>query len=419
MVRFGYACKTVGLPHISTKGCTLRYATPEKLLEVSRHNLAAARQMVEYNASYGLGLLRLSSDSIPLASHPLVNFDWVKLCKQELEMLGQSIKTHGIRVSMHPGQYTVLNSPDAMVVERSVADLVFHTNFLDALGLDSSAKIILHVGGVYGDKPNALERFMVECRNLPKNVQDRLVLENDERSYAIHEVLNLCDKLQLPAVFDVFHHSLLPSPGGGMLDWLDRAAQTWRATDGRQKIHYSQQMIGEKPGRHSKNIQTDAFLAFYASLAERDLDIMLEVKDKNVSAVKCRTLCQTHAPRKTLTEEWARYKYLVLERSPLVYTEIRELLKQEQPEVVQFYTCVERALALDLTYGGVVNAAEHVWGYLNKVASPRETKRVRASIDACQTSFAALAGLKKQLLTLAERKKDTYLLQSLYFYYDF
>ena len=456
MIRFGYACKVLGVPQTNIRSCILKNASPSNLLEISRHNLAALQRMVEYTRAQQIGLFRLSSDVIPLASHPDIQFDWQNLCGPELEALGQSIEGHSIegqgierqgiegqkanpvnknnaahqktkaqelasqnnsiRVSMHPGQYTVLNSPHPEVVERAMADLLFHAQFLDALGVDESAKIILHVGGVYSDKSLALERFKASFKKLPECVVRRLVLENDEHCYAIDEVLNLCETLQVPAIFDVFHHSILAPKEGSYLDWLQQSAKTWKDKDGRQKIHYSQQLPKAKPGSHSHSIETEPFLSFYQQIQNFDLDIMLEVKDKNLSAIKCKNLCTQNLPRRALTDEWARYKYTVLEKSPSHYQQFRNYLKADKPEALQFYQLLEQALAQPVSPGNALNAAQHVWGYLDELATPADKKKVLQSFEMLKDSLQPLAGLKKKFYTLAEQQKQLYLLQSLYFY---
>lgn len=450
MIRFGYACKVLGVPHTATRTCILKHASPENLLEISRYNLAALQRMVEYNRAQQIPLLRLSSDVIPLASHPNVQFDWQTLCAPELEALGRAI--HGqkgspqseknncegcnsksalksaprsmeagaehypIRVSMHPGQYTVLNSPRFDVVERAVADLLFHASFLDALGVGNDAKIVLHVGGVYGDKKAALARFKTAFEQLPQCVVRRLVLENDEYSYAIDEVLALCEDLQIPAVFDVFHHSILAPKKGSTLDWLRQSAKTWKEHDGRQKIHYSQQLAAGKPGSHSHSIAAAKFLSFYEQIQNLHLDIMLEVKDKNLSAVKCQNLCTQNLPRRALTDEWARYKYTVLEKSPRHYQQFRNYLKADNPEALDFYKLLEEALEQEITPGNALNAAQHVWGYLDELAPASEKKKALKKFQALKNSLLPLPSLKKQLYALAQEQKQAYLLQSLYFY---
>lgn len=85
-----------------------------------------------------------------------------------------------IRVSMHPGQYTVLNSPNDDVVKRAIEDLNYHVKVLDNFGVGENHKIILHIGGVYNDKEQAINRFADNYKRLNDQVRERLVIENDE-----------------------------------------------------------------------------------------------------------------------------------------------------------------------------------------------------------------------------------------------
>ena len=81
---------------------------------------------------------------------------------------------------MHPGQYTVLNSLSESVVENAVDDLKYHAYFLDCLGMDESCKIVQHIGGVYGDKKQAINRFIVNYKRLDESIKKRLIIENDD-----------------------------------------------------------------------------------------------------------------------------------------------------------------------------------------------------------------------------------------------
>ena len=143
---------------------------------------------------------------------------------------------------------------------------------------------------------------------------------------------------------------------------------------------------------------------------------MLEVKDKNLSAIKCKNLCTQNLPRRALTDEWARYKYTVLEKSPSHYQQFRNYLKADKPEALQFYQLLEQALAQPVSPGNALNAAQHVWGYLDELATPADKKKVLQSFEMLKNSLQPLAGLKKRFYTLAEQQKQLYLLQSLYFY---
>lgn len=412
----GYACKLVGVPHTAIRSLTLKNAQRDKLLEAARHNLAALLHMVEYNRRAGIGLFRISSDFIPFASHPDVDFPWRKLCASELAAAGNAIAATGLRVSMHPGQYTVLNSPDSDVAERAVADVVYHADFLDALNTGPDAKIVLHVGGVYGDKAAGRRRFADRFRSLPPRAARRIVLENDERNYAIDEVCELASSLNIPALLDVFHHALLPPDSGGTPgDWLRAARKTWRREDGRQKIHYSQQLAGGRPGTHSRTIRIREFMDFHRTLPDLPLDIMLEVKDKNVSALKCAHCLAPRLRRAALTDAWAWYKYAVLEHDAAAYGRIRSLLKNPRPAALDFYAEAEAALARQANAGGVANAAEHVWGYFKDKADAKERGRFETLLARAHET-SGNAALKRHLLALAEKYGEAYIASSLYLY---
>lgn len=290
MNRIGFACKIVGEPHIKMRSCILRNANVEKLTEISSYNLTCLKQMINYCADNHVQLMRIGSDIIPFASHEAIEFNWKDIFASELIKIGKMIKHIGLRVSMHPGQYTVLNSPHKNVVMNSIRDIAWHSDFLDSLCVDCSSKIILHIGGVYEDKATAMARFMHHFHQLPENIKKRIVLENDEKNYNICDVLSICAKLDVPAVFDVFHHELLPpNDNKNVLHLINEASKTWKPEDGRQKIHYSEQKISGKPGAHSDTIDINQFIKFYKIISHLNLDIMLEVKDKNLSALKCAT----------------------------------------------------------------------------------------------------------------------------------
>ena len=145
-MKIGYACLTRGIPYGNIRGTVQKNATEERLVEIINHNLKTLHRIVNYNIENDISMFRISSDIIPFGSSPVNNIPWWDVFKEELAQIGQSISSSGMRVSMHPGQYTVLNSPDGGVVKRAVMDLQYHARFLDAIGGFGSAKIILHIG---------------------------------------------------------------------------------------------------------------------------------------------------------------------------------------------------------------------------------------------------------------------------------
>ncbi|HXK77992.1 MAG TPA: UV DNA damage repair endonuclease UvsE, partial [Oscillospiraceae bacterium] len=379
----GYACLAVGVPDTEIKGCLLKNAGEEKLAELIRHNLASLKNIVAYNDENGIRLFRISSDIIPFGSGPIRPLPWAELFREELAAVGESIEKAGIRVSMHPGQYTVLNSPEKQVAKRAVEDLRYHAAFLDSLGVGSSCKIVLHVGGVYGDKKAAVQRFSERYRDLDESIRRRLVLENDDRSYHIGDVLELGARLGIPVVYDNLHNNVNGcDPSKNDAFWISQCAPSWGEKDGRQKVHYSQQAPGKSAGSHSGSIIIDEFMDFFASLGGDRPDIMLEVKDKNLSAVKCINCTAQQGTIGALELEWGKYKYAVLEQAPGDYQKIRELLKEKSSyPALTFYHLIEHAYAQEIIPGNAVNAALHIWGYFKNLAAEGEKKRFFALLQ--------------------------------------
>ncbi|PTQ85926.1 UV-damage endonuclease [Trichococcus patagoniensis] len=416
----GYACLNIGTPNTKMRSVMQRNATAEKLTEVTAHNLVALEWMIDYNRENDIKLFRISSDLIPFGSSPVNKLDWTEIHKDAFDRIGVKIRKSGIRVSMHPGQYTVLNSPTEDVVDRAIADLIYHDRLLSALGADRTNKIVLHVGGIYGDKEAALQRFEENFRRLPETVQNRLIIENDDRLYHIEDILGLAARLQIPAVYDNLHHAINPPPSGGDDQyWIAAAAKTCSPHDGNQKIHYSQQAPGKRPGAHSDTIQLEPFMAFHAQLPDQQIDIMLEVKDKNLSAIKCQNATTTTSRMGLLEKEWGRYKYAILERSPAIYQAIRTLLKDKEAyPVLEFYCLIDTAFAEEIRPGYAENAAAHVWGYFKKHATDAERRQYEKNLANYRNGTGTLATVKRQLFKLAEKYETEYLLQSLYFYLD-
>lgn len=414
-MRIGYACLTRGIPYTDIKGTVQKNATEARLRELIAHNLASLDRMLDYNRASGIHMLRISSDIIPFGSSPVNTLQWDKEFEEELTALGRKFTDYDIRASMHPGQYTVINSPRLEVVDRAILDLEYHVKFLEALGTDPTNKIILHVGGVYGDKRTAMGVFSENWKKLQDPIKSRLVIENDDRSYSIEDVLELGAKNGIPVVFDNLHHQVNGN-GGSDLTWIREASKTWKQNDGVQKIHYSQQDNNKNPGAHSGTINVADFLKYIDDISGINFDIMLEVKDKNLSAVKTLNALGSKDII-SLETEWSRYKYKVLENSPRIYQEIRELLKDKSSyPVVEFYKLLDQALDTIPTTGTSVNAMEHIWGYFKDVADEKERTWYSKTIDSVSNSLSSNSTAKKKLWAMVEKYDEKYLKNSYYFH---
>ena len=413
----GYACQTLAVPKTDLKHCLLKNADESTLLQVGAYNLAHLENALSYAISQGIRLFRISSDIIPLASKSGINFPWESLFSEKLKTIGEQIRRGGLRVSMHPGQYTVLNSPHPSVVENSIADLGYHTKFLDSLSLGSNHKVILHIGGTYGDKEEAAKHFCQQYRQLDQSIKNRLILENDDKNFTIEEVLVIARETGAPVVFDNLHHEINP-PTREQSDgrWIEACKKTWKPQDGRQKIHYSQQDGKKKKGSHSATISIDPFLSYVSSLGTQDLDIMLEVKDKNISALKCMYCLEPPQDKAILWREWERYRYLVSERNLFSIFEIQDLLgAQDNTTSVTFYRMLENILEQEPEREQSITTARELFNLFAEKTTTQEASRFQRALQRYREAKISLASLKKQLQGLCEKYAVEEAITSYYF----
>ena len=415
IMSIGYACLALGVPHTDYRTCKVDSINDAILMDLIAYNLESLERIIDYNIQNDIHLFRISSDVIPFGSSPVNKLEWWKQHSDVFKRIGNKIKVHQIRVSMHPGQYTVINSPSIEVVKRAQMDLEYHARVLDCLGADFTNKIILHVGGVYGNKPEAMLRFIDHFKELPTNLRKRVVIENDDKCYHIRDVLTLSQQLSIPVVFDNLHNHLNPS-GEPLSDesWIELCKETWKTEDGPQKIHFSQQNQIKKSGSHSFTINVEEFMNLYQRINRKDLDFMLEVKDKNLSALKIKDCLNPNLKFSALENAWKRYKYKVLEHSPDIYLQIRELLKDKKSTpVLMLYQLMDSALSQDLTLGHQINAILHVWGYFKNREDEKNGFQKR--LERVQTGTLSISTMKKHLYSLAVKYEEPYLLSSYYF----
>lgn len=397
-MKIGYACLLYGVRDINYKTVTLKNV--QKLEEVIVHNLNTLEKMLQYNVKNKIKMIRITSDLIPFGGNNVNKINWRENYVEKFQKLNELIVENDIRISMHPGQYTVLNSPKEEVVDNSIRELRYHADLLDLLCKKSD--IILHIGGVYGDKESAMSRFVENYKKLPDNVVEKLVIENDDKSYTVEDVLKISKLTNLPVVFDNLHHKLNPSLADkSEMEVIKLCLQTW---DRKPKIHYSDQDLNKKKGSHSENINVENFIRFIEELKE-DIDIMLEVKDKNLSAIKCNNIVN-NANKNQIYEEWAKYKYKVLSTSPKIYNEIRKLLNTNY-EVKDFYILIDQALKLKEKDE---NALSHIYGHFKKIATTKELDKIRKLLENKNLEKA-----KKELEKLTIKYEEKYLINSYYF----
>ena len=304
-MRLGFAVKVLGRP--DTPSNDARRWQSEPHLRVSLQYL---RVIFDYLAEVGITMYRISSDLAPYATHPdLPQFHrQIDECAVELAELGVRARSQRLRLSFHPSQYILLNSPDPLLTAKSIADLAAQAHILDAMELGPEAVLVTHVGGVYGDLVSGRERWVQTYQRLPEPVRRRLVLENDDVRYDVSDVLWIHARTGVPLVFDYLHHWCLDREGRDMHAALAACLATWPA-DVRPKIHFSSprteiRMLERKNKQtgklekvqappiwigHSDYINPFEFISFLRGTTPfRPFDIMLESKLKDVALLQLR-----------------------------------------------------------------------------------------------------------------------------------
>ncbi|KAF9877247.1 uv-endonuclease uve-1 [Colletotrichum karsti] len=257
---------------------------------VQELGLANARdivKMLRWNDKYGIKFMRLSSEMFPFASHEEYGYRLEPFAADVLAEAGKVATRLGHRLTTHPGQFTQLGSPRKEVITNAVRDLDYHDELLSLLRLpeqeNRDAIMILHMGGTYGDKAATLDRFRANYAKLKPSVKNRLVLENDDVSWSVHDLLPICEELNIPMVLDFHHHNIvfdakeLREGTEDIRGVFDRIRATWTRKGIRQKMHYSESCPGAISPRdrrkHSPRVRT-------LPPCSPDMDLMIEAKDK-------------------------------------------------------------------------------------------------------------------------------------------
>jgi UV DNA damage endonuclease len=284
-MKIGYPCINRSIDCQGDKTFRLKSYSEERLVETVENNLDCLLEMLQFNLNHNILFFRITSDLVPFASHPICRYKWQDHFKPKLRKIGDFVKGNQVRISMHPDQFTLINSPDLKIFKRSQKELLYHCQVLDLMELDPSAKIQIHVGGVYGDKQKSMKRFIRRFGKLGEEIQRRLVIENDDRNYTLRDCMDIHEKTKIPVIFDSFHHEVNSSGESNALA-LEYVTETWSNGDGLPMIDYSSQERGRRKGKHIESIELKDFKRFLKETESFDFDLMLEIKDKERSALK-------------------------------------------------------------------------------------------------------------------------------------
>ena len=302
-VRLGFAVKVLGdggLPSHDTR----RWQSNPHL----RVSLGHLREIFGYLDAQDIRMYRMATALAPYASHPdLPQFHrQVEECAAELAAAGALAAELGVRLSTHPGQYTVLNSEDEGVRAAAVAELEVQAALFDAMNLPPEGVVVLHIGGAAGGRDAGADRFLAGFERLSERARRRLVIENDDRSYGVGEALAVARRVGVPVVFDLLHHHCHDPDGIPDREALGLPLATW-PDEVKPKAHYSSPRldVGERKRRvgrrverkpalpdlrlHADLVDPLAFELFLVhTAAELHFDVMLEAKGKDLALLRLR-----------------------------------------------------------------------------------------------------------------------------------
>lgn len=284
-MKIGYPCINWTIGCKGDRSFRLKSYSENRLVKTVENNLTCLLKILRFNVKEKILFFRITSDLVPFASHPICQFNWQEHFRTRFGRIGDFVKDHHIRISMHPDQFTLINSRSMEVFKASLRELVYHAQILDLMEVDSTAKIQIHVGGIYGDKEESVKRFVHRYERMDEEPKRRLVIENDDRLYNLQDCLRISEETGIPVLFDYYHHQAHNS-GGNVSDAFELFTKTWKEKDGLPMVDYSSQEAGARKPRHAETIDLVDFGNFLAETSPFDCDVMLEIKDKEESAQK-------------------------------------------------------------------------------------------------------------------------------------
>ena len=270
---------------------TIKQKGIESLKQKIIQNLQDVLTMMDWNEANGIKVFRLSSEMFPHKTNPKVQDYSFDFAIDLLRAIGEKSKQLNQRLTFHPGQYNVVGTPNLKTFQQTCRDLKYHADVLDLMNLDQNSVMVVHGGGIYGDKEKTKERWCQQYKMLPENVQKRLVLENCEKCFSIKDCIDIHKKINIPIVFDTHHYNCykLLHPDEHFKHpsyYIPDILLSWMRKNIKPKFHVSEQGPG-KCGHHSNYIENiPDYLLEIPNKYNVDIDIMIEAKMKELAIMK-------------------------------------------------------------------------------------------------------------------------------------
>lgn len=289
-LRLGLCCQFVEQPiqfRTTTATSLQKHSRPAQLAKLSELSLANADSLLAaltFCRDRGIRSFRIISPILPLKTHPAVGYELDELpgagvILDRFKDCARFARTSDIRTGFHPDQFVVLNSPDAQIVSRSIADIESQAEIAEWTGADT---VNIHGGGAYGDKKAALNRFLRNLDLLSERARTRLTVENDDKTFTPSDLLPICKSGGIPLVYDVHHHRCCPDRLS-VAEATEGARSTWN----REPLFHISSPIegwnGPNPLRHHDYIDVADFPAEWLG---SPLTVEVEAKAKELAVLK-------------------------------------------------------------------------------------------------------------------------------------
>jgi UV DNA damage endonuclease len=234
---------------------------------------------------------RISSDLFPLITYDKADLTIEQMPHYpEMQLLFKEIKDYvtanSVRISCHPGEYSVLASTNLDAVQRTIKELNFYSWFMDQIGCEANynSPMNLHVHNNNGESEEIINRLMSNCERLDENCWNRLVIENDDKinCWSVNRLYNYYHKLtKKPITFDYLHHKCHPD-GLSEQQAFELCYETWG--DYKPLFHYSESRDEKNPRAHADYAENKVNIY-------KDVDVDFELKMKDRAIKKHMELC--------------------------------------------------------------------------------------------------------------------------------
>ena len=259
----------------------------DRIVETYRNNVAEHLRILSDIDQARIRSFRLSSSLFPLYEFcgDIARNDPVIL--KGLAEFGSRAKEIGLRITTHPGQFTVLSSDSQNVVDNSIKELEYHAWVFDQMGFDQTPFYAINI---HGGKANRKDQLINVIQSLPSNVKNRLTLENDEKCYNVTDLCSISSVTNIPVVFDSHHFNF--NTGDLSFDMAyNMCLDTWGNIKPLQHLSNTEPGMENAPFNqkraHSQMIHYVPDLQLNA-VRDNLIDLDIEAKHKNIAVLQMR-----------------------------------------------------------------------------------------------------------------------------------